>query len=88
MSGRENSERLGTDRSNDHADCFAGARDWQRFEHFREMKFNWVWLIVGIIALTAFAAQSPRYGKWMFAIILLGALLLATDRITNSLGVN
>jgi hypothetical protein len=51
------------------------------------MKFNWVWLIIGIIGITAFASGSPKYGKWIFAIVLLGALLLATDKITNNLGV-
>ncbi len=51
------------------------------------MKFDWVWLIVGIVALTGFAAGNPRYGKWFLAIVVLGALLLATDKITNSLEV-
>lgn len=51
------------------------------------MKFDWVWLIVGVVGLTAFAAGNPKYGKWFFAIVMLGALLLATDKITNSLEV-
>ncbi len=51
------------------------------------MKFDWVWLIVGIVALTAFAAGNPRYGKWFFAIVIFGALVLATNKITNDLEV-
>lgn len=49
------------------------------------MKFNWIWLIVGVVSLTAFAAGNPRYGKWLFAIVVLGALLLATDKLTGDL---
>lgn len=48
------------------------------------MKFDWVWLIIGIVAITAFAATNPKYGKWFFAIVVLGALLLATDRIAKT----
>lgn len=51
------------------------------------MKFDWIWLIVGIVALTGFAANNPKYGKWFFAIVMLGALLIATDKISGSLEV-
>lgn len=51
------------------------------------MKFNWVWLIVGIVALTAFAAGNPKYGRWFFAIVILGALLMASEKIMDQIEV-
>ncbi len=47
------------------------------------MKFNWPILILAIIVLTGFAAAVPQYGKWFLAIVLLGALSLATNRIVS-----
>jgi hypothetical protein len=45
------------------------------------MKFDWFWLIIAIIAVTAFAVTEPKYGKWLFAIVILGALVLASNKI-------
>jgi hypothetical protein len=52
------------------------------------MKFNWLYLIVAIVAITAFAASSPAWGKWLFGLAILSALLLASNRIVNSVAPN
>lgn len=42
---------------------------------------NWLWLIFGVVAIAAFASSNQRYGKWILAIVVAGALLLASDTI-------
>jgi len=49
-------------------------------------KFNWIWLVVAVIAITAFASENPKQGKWIFAIVVISALLLASNSILNSVG--
>lgn len=49
-------------------------------------RFNWVWLVIAIVAVTAFASENPRMGKWIFGIVVISALLLASNQILNSVG--
>lgn len=49
-------------------------------------KFNWIWLVIAIVAVAAFASENPRMGKWIFAIVVISALLLASNQILNSVG--
>jgi hypothetical protein len=48
------------------------------------LSFNWLWLIVAVVAITAFAQQNPKWGKWIFAIVIVSALLLASNKILSS----
>ena len=50
------------------------------------VKLNWIWLFVAIVALTAFASNNPKYGKWIFGIVVISALLLASNQILNTVG--
>lgn len=44
---------------------------------------SWTYLIVGIIALAAFGASNPHYGKWLLLIVIAGALLMYGQKVAN-----
>lgn len=48
---------------------------------------SWGFLIVGIIALTAFMASNRSWGKWIFGLVVLSALLLASNKLINKVNV-
>lgn len=50
------------------------------------VKFQWVWLILAIVAITALAHSSEKWGKWIFAIAIISALGLASDKILGATG--
>lgn len=55
---------------------------------FGGVPMNWVWLVGGVIAIAVFASSNNRYGKWIFAIVVAGALLLASDTILQKVRTN
>ncbi len=44
---------------------------------------NWGYLVVGIIAITAFAGANKMWGKWLFSLVIVSALLLASNKLAN-----
>lgn len=45
------------------------------------MAFNWKWLIIAIIIFAAIASSSNAYGKWTFALVMIGVVLKFGDKI-------
>lgn len=45
------------------------------------MVFNWKWLIVAIIVFAAITSSSRGYGKWTFALVMVGIVLNFGDKI-------
>jgi len=54
-------------------------------------KFDWLYLIVAVVAMTAFASANERWGKWIFGLVIVSALLLASDtmleRVREGVGI-
>lgn len=50
------------------------------------VQFKWVWLILAIVAVAGLAHASPRWGKWIFAIAIISALAVASDKIAGAAG--
>jgi hypothetical protein len=50
------------------------------------VSFKWVWLLVAIIAIAGLAHASPKWGKWIFAIAIISALAVASERIAGAAG--
>lgn len=44
---------------------------------------SWAYLVVGIIAITAFMASNKMWGKWIFSLVIVSALLLASNKLAN-----
>lgn len=44
------------------------------------MKFDWKWLVAAIIIFAAFASSNRGYGKWVFALVMIGVLLAFGDK--------
>lgn len=45
------------------------------------MRYNWGWLIFAVIVLAAVSTLWNGTGKWIFALVMLGVLLVAGDKI-------
>lgn len=47
------------------------------------MNFNWKWLIAAVIIFAALASSNRGYGKWIFALVMIGVLLAFGDKFKN-----
>lgn len=54
---------------------------------FSAMKFKWKWLIVAVVILAAIASSTRSYGKWIFALVMIGVILKFGDKILPKFGV-
>lgn len=43
-------------------------------------------MILAIVAVAGLAHASPRWGKWIFAIAIISALAVASDKIAGAAG--
>jgi hypothetical protein len=51
------------------------------------MVFNWKWLIIAIIIFAAITTSDKSYGKWTFALVMIGIVLNFGDKILPKTGV-
>ncbi len=45
------------------------------------MEFNWKWLVIAIVLFAAIVSTDKTYGKWTFAIVMIGIVLKFGDKI-------
>jgi uncharacterized membrane protein len=45
------------------------------------MVFNWKWLVAAIIIFAAVSSSNRAYGKWIFALVMIGILLKFGDKV-------
>lgn len=50
------------------------------------MAFNWKYLIIAIIIFAAVSSSEKAYGKWIFALVMVGVVLRFGDKILPKAG--
>lgn len=45
------------------------------------MKFNWLYLILAIIILAVITSNVGSFGKWIFALVMIGVLLKFSSKL-------